>query len=108
MRSTYTQLPGTMNLAFKRAGDFAALIDFDGTSLVGYTATATVTSLVTGATVVPFTTTLVDAAAGQVQVALSDTQTAALPAGTYGWRLDWTAPGSVQRTALQGTVEVYA
>jgi VCBS repeat-containing protein len=106
--STYSQLPGTMNLAFKRAGDFATLIDFDGTTLVGYTVTATVTSLVTGASVVPFTTTVTDASAGQVNVALTGTQTAALPTGTYGWQLDWTAPGSVQRTALSGTVEVYA
>jgi hypothetical protein len=108
MSSTYNQLPGTMNLAFKRANDFATAIDFDGTTLVGYAVTANVTSLVTGATVVPFTTTVADAAAGQVNIALTDTQTAALPAGTYGWQLDWTAPGSVQRTALSGTVEVYA
>jgi len=106
--STYSVLPGTMNLAFKRAGDFAALIDFDGTTLVGYTATASITSLVTGTTVIPFTTSITDASAGQVQIALTDTQTAALPAGTYGWQLDWVAPGSIQRTALSGTVEVYA
>jgi methenyltetrahydromethanopterin cyclohydrolase len=109
MSSTYSQLPGTMNLAFKKAGDFSTLIDFDGVaSLAGYTVTASVTSLVTGATVVPFSTTITDASAGQVQIALSDTQTAALAAGTYGWQLDWVAPGSVQRTALSGTVEVYA
>jgi hypothetical protein len=109
MASTYTQLPGTMNLAFKRAGDFAALIDFDGiATLSGYTVTASITSLVTGSSVVPFTTTITDASAGQVNIALTDTQTAALAAGTYGWQLDWTAPGSVQRTALSGTVEVYA
>jgi Flp pilus assembly protein TadG len=108
MSSTYSQLPGTMNLAFKRANDFATLVDFDGTTLSGYTVTASVTSLVTGASVVPFTTSVVDAAAGQVNIALSDTQTASLPAGTYGWQLDWVAPGSVQRTALSGTVEVYA
>jgi len=106
--STYTQLPGTMNLSFKRANDFATLVDFNGTTLVGYTVSATVTSLVTGANVIPFTTTLADAAAGQVNIALTDTQTASLPAGTYGWQLDWTAPGSVQRTALSGTVEVHA
>jgi len=108
MSSTYSQLPGTMNLSFKRANDFGTLIDFDGTTLVGYTVTASMTSLVTGATVVPFTTSVTDAAAGQVNISLTDTQTAALPAGTYGWQLDWTAPGSVQRTALSGTVEVYA
>ena len=106
--STYSVLPGTMNLAFKKSNDFATLIDFDGTALVGYTATASITSLVTGTTVIPFTTTITDASAGQVQIALTDTQTAALPAGTYGWQLDWVAPGSIQRTALSGTVEVYA
>ena len=108
MSSTYSQLPGTMNLAFKRTNDFATLVDFNGTTLVGYTVSANVTSLVTGAAVIPFTTTLADAAAGQVDIALTDTQTASLPAGTYGWQLDWTAPGSVQRTALSGTVEVHA
>jgi hypothetical protein len=96
-----------MNLAFRKSGDFATLIDFN-VSLASYSVSATVTSLVTGATVIPFTTTLVDAAAGQVSVSLTDTQTASLAAGTYGWQLDWTAPGSVQRTALSGTVEVYA
>lgn len=108
MSSTYTQLPGSMNLAFRRSNDFATVIDFDGTTLVGYQVSASVTSLVTGATVVPFTTTLADASAGRVNIALTDTQTASLPSGTYGWRLDWTAPGDIQRTALQGTVEVYA
>jgi len=106
--STYSQLPGTMNLSFKRANDFGTVIDFDGTTLVGFFVSASMTSLVTGATVVPFTTSVVDASAGQVNISLTDTQTAALPAGTYGWQLDWTAPGSVQRTALSGTVEVYA
>ena len=108
MSSTYSLLPGTMNLAFKKSGDFSTLIDFDGTTLVGFSVTANITSLVTGATVVPFTTTVTDATAGQVQIALTDTQTASLAAGTYGWQLDWVAPGSVQRTALSGTVEVYA
>jgi hypothetical protein len=96
-----------MNLAFKKSGDFSTLIDFK-VSLASYSVSATVTSLVTGATVIPFTTTLADAAAGQVSVSLTDTQTASLAPGTYGWQLDWTAPGSVQRTALSGTLEVYA
>ena len=108
MSNTFSLLPGTMNLAFKKSSDFATLIDFDGTTLVGFAVTANVTSLVTGATVIPFTTSIADASAGQVNIALTDTQTASLAAGTYGWQLDWTAPGSVQRTALSGTLEVYA
>jgi len=105
--STYSVLPGTMNLAFKRSGDFSALIDFD-IALTSYTVTANLTSLVSGGVVQAFTTSVSDASAGQVSVSLSDTQTAALAAGTYGWQLDWVAPGSVQRTALTGTVEVVA
>lgn len=104
---TYSVLPGSLPLALKKSNDFAAVVDFD-TTIVGYTVSANLTSLVTGATVVPFTATIVDASAGQVSVSLTDTQTASLAAGTYGWQLDWTAPGGVQRTALSGTVEVYA
>jgi hypothetical protein len=107
MSNTYSQLPGVMNLSFRRANDFATLIDFD-LSLVSYSVTASITSLVTGTTVIPFTTSVTDASAGQVNIALTETQTAALAAGTYGWQLDWVAPGSIQRTALSGTVEVYA
>ena len=81
-------------------------IDFGGVSLVGYTVSSTLTSLVTGGTVSPITTSVTDAAAAVVAVSLTDTQTASLAAGTYGWRLDWIAPGGVQRTALQGVVEV--
>jgi hypothetical protein len=105
--ATYNLLPGAMGLGLKKGNDFSTLIDFD-TSLVGYTASSSITSLVTGATVASMTTSIADASAGQVNVSLTDTQTAALAAGTYGWRLDWVAPGSVQRTALQGTLEVYA
>jgi hypothetical protein len=97
-----------MSLALKRSDSFATVIDFDGVSLDGYTVTATVVSLVTGTAVSSFATTVTDASAGKVNVALSDSQTAALAAGTYGWHLDWVAPGGVHRTALSGTVEVVA
>lgn len=97
-----------MSLALKKADSFATVVDFDGVTLEGYTVTATVTSLVTGTAVASFVTTVTDAAAGQVNVALTNTQTAALAAGTYGWNLEWTAPGGTQRTALAGTVEVVA
>ena len=106
MSTTFTQLPGTMNLAFKRGDDFSTIIDFGGVSLVGYTVTSEVRSLVTGAMVLPITTIITEAAAALVTVSLTDSQTASLAAGTYAWRVDWIAPGGLQRAALNGTVEV--
>lgn len=101
---SYDQTPGTLNLAFSRGDDFSALIDLS-ISIVGYTATASLTSLVTGAEVVPFTTTVPSAANGQINIALTDTQTNALARGTYGWSLKW-VENNATRTALTGYVEV--
>ena len=103
---SYEQLPGRLNLAFRAGDDFATLIDFDPITMTGYTVTANVYSYVSGATVADFATTLSNASAGQVNIALTDTQTAAIPAGTYGWRLQWTDSGGGQRTALTGFAEV--
>lgn len=102
---TYTQLPGSLSLALRAGDEFGTVVDFD-TSLSGYTVTSEIVSLVSGQTVTAITTTLADAAAGQVGIAMSETQTAALAAGAYGWRLEWNAPGNVKRTALSGMVEV--
>ena len=101
---SYDQTPGTLNLSFNRADDFSALIDLS-ISIVGYSITATITSLVTGADVVPFTVTIQSAANGQVNIALTDTQTAALARGTYGWNMRWTE-NAATRTALTGFLEV--
>jgi len=108
MGAVYKQNPGQMNLVFRRGDDFGTIVDFDGVSLSGYTVSAVVSSLVTGSDIIPVTTTFVDAAAGRVNVSLTDVQTASLPAGTYAWRLEWEAPGQVRRTALSGIVEVTA
>jgi len=102
-----TQLPGSMSIAFRKGDDFSTLIDFS-ISLVSYTVSAGLYSTVTGALVQSMTAAVTDATAGLVSVSLTDTQTAGLVAGTYNWRLDWVAPGSVQRNALAGTAEVYA
>ena len=104
--ATYDQLPGQMNLRWRPGDDFGSLLDFD-ISLVGYTATAKVTSTLTGATLATFAVTFPDAAAGKVNIALSDLQTAALGAGTFGWNLTWTS-GDVTRTALEGFVDAVA
>lgn len=100
----YDQTPGTLNLAFVRGDDFSTLVDFSIT-MTGYTVTASMYSLVTGAEVVPFTVSVVSAANGQVNISLTDTQTAALARGTYGWSMKWTE-NAATRTALTGFVEV--
>lgn len=102
---SYDQKPGSLNLSLKGGDDFSALIDFSPITMTGYTVTATLTSLVTGGSVVPFTTSFVSAAEGKVNISLSDTQTASLARGSYGWQMAWTE-GNATRTALTGTVEV--
>lgn len=102
--ATYSALPGKLNISAKRGDDFSALVDFS-VSLTSFTMASTIISVVDGSTVASFTTTLSDAAAGKVNVALSDTQTSSLPAGTYVWRMVGTQ-GSVSRTYLEGYCEV--
>ncbi len=103
--ATYEQLPGELNLAFRRADEVSTEIDFSPISLTGYTMTSTLTSLVNGGTVASMTTTMVDAAAGRVNIGLTDEQTAALPVGTYRWTMT-ANDGLARRTYLTGVVEV--
>lgn len=102
--ASYDQTPGALNLSFKRGDDFSALLDFS-ISLASYTVTAAISSLVTGEEVQPLAVSLVSATAGQVNVSLTDTQTASLARGTYGWQMRWTE-NQATRTALTGFVEV--
>lgn len=102
--ASYDQTPGALNLSFKRGDDFSTLIDFS-IGMTGYTVTAGVTSLVTGDEVQPLTVSFASATAGQVNVSLTDTQTAALARGTYGWQMKW-VENQATRTALTGFVEV--
>ena len=101
---SYDQTPGALNLSFNRGDDFSTLVDFS-IGMTGYTVTAGITSLVTGDSVQPLTVSIVSATAGQVNVSLTDTQTAALARGTYGWSMAWTVDNAT-RTALTGFVEV--
>lgn len=105
MSNTFEQLPSTLNLAFRQGDEFGALLDFSN-DLTGYTVAAELQSVVSGQQVVAMTTTLVNASTGTVNVSLTETQTAALPAGTYRWTFYWDAPGNVRRTILTGHVEV--
>jgi hypothetical protein len=105
--ATVSNLPGQLSLAVRRGDELGTLIDFS-ISATSYSWAAQVYSLVTGATVATPTVTVVSEALGQVNVALSEVQTASLAAGSYGWRLEATAPGSVKRTMLDGICEVVA
>lgn len=105
MGANYEQLPGELNLSFRRADEVSTEIDFNPISLTGYTMAATLVSLVGGGTVASITTTTVDAAAGRLNIGLTDEQTAALPVGTYRWNLT-ADDGQARRTYLTGMVEV--
>ena len=101
---SYDQTPGTLSLSFVRGDDFSALVDFS-IAMTGYTVTASMHSMVSGTEVVPFTVAITNASNGQVNISLTDTQTAALARGTYGWSMKWTE-NAATRTALVGFVEV--
>ena len=101
--ATYDQLPASLNLRWTVGDDFSALLDFS-IALTSYTATATIYSTVTGATLATFTTAITDAAAGKINISLTDAQTAALGPGTFRWGLVWTL-GAVSRTSMEGFVD---
>lgn len=101
----YNAVPGSLSLALQKGDDFSALIDFSPITMTGYTVSASISSLVTGEQVSPLTVGFVSETAGKVSVSLTDTQTASLARGTYGWSLKW-VEGQVTRTALSGLVEV--
>ncbi len=101
---SYDQTPGTLNLSFRRGDDFSALVDFS-IAMTGYTVEASMQSLVSGEDVVAFTVATPNLANGQVNISLTDTQTAALARGTYAWSMRW-VENAATRTALTGFVEV--
>jgi hypothetical protein len=100
--ATFSQLPGTLNLAWKRGDRFAAALDFD-LDLTGYTVTSSVVSLVTGESVRSFNVNRTGTS--QITVDLTESQSA-LPAGTYGWELHWVSNAHPFRTPVAGIVEV--
>ena len=64
---------------------------------------------VQGDTAATFAVSVTSASNGQLNVALTETQTAALDEGTlYRWRLRGVAPGDVTRTFIAGTFTVRA
>jgi len=74
-----TSLPGPLSVAFRRGDEFSTLLDFSFAT-TGYTFAAAIYSVVTGVTVATPTLTVVSHANGQINLALSEVQTAALAA----------------------------
>lgn len=102
---TVSTTPGSLNVTVQQGDELSQLLDFS-VALTGYTFAAEVVSPLTGATLATPTVTAVDLTAGQVNLSMTEAQTAALVVGSYLWRMVWIAPGSVRRTALEGILEV--
>ena len=100
-----SQLPGNASVRFVRGDDWGETLDFS-IDTTGYTWSASIYSLFTGANVVSPTVSVISASLGQIGLALTDAQTAALQAGTYGLRVTWIAPGDSVRRAAEGICEV--
>lgn len=101
------QTPGYLAISFRSGDEYSTLLDFS-IATTGYTWTAEVYSVVTGDVLQNPTITVVSAANGQVNLSWTETQTAALAAGTYGCRVIWTTAGDARRTVLDGMLEVLA
>lgn len=103
--STFAILPGSLNIRVTQGDALSCGLDFT-VDLTGYTIAAEVYAAATGDTVQALTVNAGSAADGQVTVSLTPNETAALPRGTYRWRLTWQSGGSNRRTALSGFFEI--
>jgi hypothetical protein len=121
MANEFLALPGQLNISLSIGDEFGMLADLD-IDTTGFTWTAIVyetaitVSFVNpvgistlGTTAATFAVTVVNAAAGQVNLSLTELQTVALnPATNYRWYLRGVSPALVTRTYLSGTLKAYA
>lgn len=104
--ATADQLPGELNIAFNHGDDYSTLVDLS-IDTTGYSWAAEIYSLVTREVLEEPTVAVVNAASGQFNLSITDAQAAALPPGTLGLRIRWTAPGGYLRRAFDGICEVH-
>lgn len=116
---TYSQLPGDMPLEFVSGDELGFLLDFSE-NISGYTYQAVVYEYSTsvtfvspagtvtaGAVAATFLVTPINEAAGQINLSLTETQTASLSTSKkYRWFLRWITNAGVTRTVLSGEVTV--
>lgn len=99
-------LPGVLNLAVRAGDEVGKLLTYN-LDLTGYTARTVIYSLVTGQDVATVTTTVTPGAASSgVNASFQESLTGSLAAGTYGWRQELVAPGSVQATRIDAFLEI--
>ncbi len=100
------------DLTIDQGTDFSAEVvvdDTDGTTanLTGYTVAGQIRKTYSSSTAVDFTATVSDAAAGKLQIALSNTQTGAMKAGRYVYDVEITKTSNSYKTrVLEGQVTV--
>ena len=100
------------DLTIDQGTDFSAEVvvdDTDGTTanLTGYTVAGQIRKTYSSTTSVDFTATVSDAAAGKIQIALSNTQTGAMKAGRYVYDVEITKTSNSYKTrVLEGQVTV--
>jgi hypothetical protein len=118
---SYSVLPASLDLVVLKGDEFGMTLDWS-IDLTNFTWSAEIFSsartvnsnypggLVTqGTTVATFTVTVIDAANGQLNLALDETTTAGLDEATaYRWFLRGVAPGAVTRTYISGSFTVRA
>lgn len=103
--STFSVLPGTLNVNVRQGDVLSFVVDFD-IAVTNYTFEAEIYSTVDGSTVQAMAANVVVAAQGTVQLGLTSEQTAALPVGTYKWFMRWDTGSGSYRTAVEGFFEV--
>jgi hypothetical protein len=117
----FLALPGTLDISLTVGDEFGMLADLS-IDTTGFTWTAIVYQVTTsvsfanpagvatqGATAATFAVTVINAAAGQVNLSLTELQTASLsPSQNYRWYLRGVSPGLVTRTYLSGTLRAFA
>lgn len=102
--STFSVLPGTLNVRIMQGDTFSCTVDFTA-DLTGHTVVAGLYATPSGGLVSAITTTVVSAGTGVVLLSLTPEQTAAIPDGTYQFTVSWVS-GGVARTALSGFFEI--
>ena len=117
----FLALPGTLNISLTVGDEFGMLADLD-IDVTGFTWTSVVYESTTavsftnpggvvtqGPLAATFAVTVVNAANGQVNLSLTEVQTAAFdPSKRYRWYLRGVSPAIVTRTYLSGTLSAFA